>query len=237
MDEERTDASNVVAFPVGRSGTRARRRPGTPASEPVQAPLGPERRVSVVEVEIRGAERLGSRVPPERARRAVETAVDRAAAALLARGAEDLRVEGTSTAPVLLATFAQTDHARRAVATAVEIRDLVRASDPADAPVQAGHGHGREREGLDAATGVHTGSVVDLAVGGVSPVPFRAVGILHALSSRLAADAGPGQILLSADALGHVTQDASVHAEGTIELNIHGERRETFCLLGFAASE
>jgi hypothetical protein len=225
----------VVPFPIGRNGTRARRRPGTPASEPVQAPLGPERRASVVEVEIRGADRLSERIDRTRVRTAVETAVDRAAAAVVSRGAEDVGLEGTSSRPVLLATFTANDHARRAIEAAVEIRDLVRAADPSSSRVRAGHGHGPERDQLDAAAGIHTGSVVDLAVGGVTPVPFCAIGILHTLTDRLVESAGAGQIVLSADALGHVTGDASVHAEGSVELNAHGERRETFCLLGLAA--
>ncbi|MEX2275889.1 MAG: hypothetical protein WEA10_10060 [Actinomycetota bacterium] len=234
MDQEPGTNGVVVPFPVGRNGTRASRRIGMPASEPVQSTLGPERRMSVVEIEIRGARSVEQRLGHDEARAAVELAVDHIASHLLSHGADEVALEGSSSRPVLIASFGANDHALRAVAAAVDARDAARAACPAGSAAPSGHGHGRDHDGLDAAVGVHTGSVVDLAVGGITPMPFRAVGTLHTFAARLAADAGFGQILLSADTLGHVTGAASVHAEGSVVLNGHGERREAFCLLGLA---
>jgi len=192
--------------------------------------------MSVVEIEVRGVHAVERRLGHDETRAAVEVAVDHVASHLLSHGADEVALEGSSSRPVLIASFSDNDHALRAVTAAVDARDAVRDAAPATTPATIGHGHGRDHDGLDAAVGVHTGSIVDLAVGGITPMPFRAVGTLNALAARLASDADSGQILLSADTLGHVTGTASVHAEGSVVLNGHGERREAFCLLGLAAT-
>jgi class 3 adenylate cyclase len=83
--------------------------------------------------------------------------------------------------------------------------------------------------------GIHTASVLDLVVGGADPLPFQAVGTLYALAERLEQAAEPGQVLLSADTLGHVAELAIVAPRGAVDLNAHGEARDVYALLDVQA--
>lgn len=207
--------SNVLLFPVGRSGTRARRRPDSPATQPVRAGAGPELRITVVQAAFgRPGRDVGDR------RDSLERAVDAAVAGLVSTEPSDVALDGSTQRPVLTASFDGTEHAHRALAASLAIRDAVDEAARAD------------RTRITVSIGVHTGGVVDLAVGGTDTVPFRATGMLFSLTARLQDEADIGQILLSADTLGHVTSVASVHPEDDVEINRHGEQREVFCLLG-----
>jgi class 3 adenylate cyclase len=221
-DDERL--ARVLAFPIGRSGTRRRRRDDAPASQPVRTALGPERRLTIVRAAIGGWTLAEARAGIEDAREAIKSAAHDVLAALLLAGADDLSLEGSPSQPVVIAVFDGLDHARRALSAAESLNRTV-------------SGPSRPELRFDVRTGVHTASVMDLVVGGNDPMPFRAVGTLYALAERLQEAAEPGQVLLSADTLGHVTSLASVGPRSEIALNDHGELRDAYSLLSLNADD
>ena len=214
MDEEASAPSNVVAFPHGRSGTSARRRRDQPGSAEVRPGIGPERRLTVFRAAIHGS------ALSEAGREALEHAVDETVAAILVCKPADVALDGSSRLPVLTAEFEDNERTARAITAALRSREAV------EAIAEEHH------VGLEMRVGVHAGNVVDLAVGGDEPAPFHATGPLFTLAARLEAAAEPGQILLSAEALAHVSAFASVHQVDDVEVNQYGERREAYCLLG-----
>jgi class 3 adenylate cyclase len=237
LDSTDAELARVLAFPVGRSGTRSRRRGDAPASQPVRSNVGPERRLTIV----RAALVAPGEAAPTRAERAAEVDADPDAAeanvaaevryaahdvvaTLLLAGADDLALEGSAEQPVIVAAFDGVDHAHRALTAASSLTRRLREHSPANLR-------------FDVRTGVHTASVVDLIVGGSNPMPFRAVGTLYALAERLQRAASPGEILLSADTLGHVSSLAAVDPRGDVALNDHGELREAYSLLHLRADD
>jgi len=189
--------------------------------------MGAERRTTVLEASLVGWELVAERLGPEVAREAVERLSERAIDAVFEGDPDGVDLEGSPERPLLSATFEGSGHAHRALDGALRLREEVSRSQP----------DGVLGELFRVSIGVHTGSVVDLAVGGAQPLPFRAVGTLYGLATRLRDSAEPGQILLSADTLGHVTDVASVHAHDEVRLNRYDERREAFCLLGLRPLE
>jgi hypothetical protein len=227
--------ARVLAFPVGRSGTPRRRRRDAPASQPVRSNVGPERRLTIVRAAIVAPDPLvaspraradGPEAAAEEASRGREVrhAAHDVVATMLLAGADDLAIEGSPEQPVIVAAFDGADHAHRALSAAASLTNQLRERSRADLR-------------FDVRTGVHTASVVDLIVGGSNPMPFRAVGTLYALAERLQRAASPGEILLSADTLGHVTSLAAVDPRGDVALNDHGELREAYSLLHLRADD
>jgi class 3 adenylate cyclase len=214
MHEQPPASSNVVAFPLGRSGTPARRRRDQPGSAQVRPGIGPERRVTVLRVAIHGS------ALSDAGREALEHGVDAAVAATLACTPSDVALDGSARRPVLSAEFEDHERTARAITAALQSREAVE---------RIAEEH---NVGLEIRVGVHAGNVVDLAVGGDEPVPFQATGPLFTLVERLQAAADPGQILLSSEALAQVTAFASVHQVDDVTLNRHGEQRRAYCLLG-----
>lgn len=216
--------ARVLAFPVGRSGTRRRRRNDAPASQPVRSSPGPERRLTIVRVAIEAPASPdgppGGDAGPDSLRHAAHDVVT----TLLLAGADDIALEGAAPRPVVVASFDGADHAHRALSAAAS---TARKLD--------GRSLGRPR--FEARVGVHTASVMDLVVGGNDPMPFRAIGTLYALAERLQRAAEPGEILLSGDTLGHVTSLAAVDPRGRVPLNDHGEAREAYSLLALRADD
>lgn len=214
---EPDELGRILAFPVGRSGTSRRRRRDAPAAQPVRSTLGPERRLTILRASIDGWDAAARRGPDEDVRDAIVSATHDAITALLAGGADDLTLEGSSARPAVVAIFDGPRHAHRALSAATAVhRTLER----------------RGRPRFHARAGVHTASVLDLVVGGEDPMPFRAVGTLYALAERLAEAAAPGEVLLSADTLAHVGSRASARPAGQVSLNDHGEVRDAWSLLG-----
>jgi class 3 adenylate cyclase len=220
-DESRALA-RVLAFPVGRSGTRRRRRRDAPASQPVRSSLGPERRLTIVRVAIEAPASPEPLADDAELVDLLRRAAHDVVTILLLAGADDISLEGTSSRPVVVASFDGADHAHRALSAAAS---TARKLD--------GRSLGRPR--FEARTGVHTASVMDLVVGGNDPMPFRAVGTLYALAERLQRAAEPGEILLSGDTLSHVTSLAAVDPRGRVPLNDHGEARDAYSLLALQA--
>jgi class 3 adenylate cyclase len=219
--------AHVIPFPIGRSGTRSGRRPDAPGSATLHPSMGGERRTTVLEASLVGWELVAQHLGPDAARHAVERLVEQALDAVFQDDPDAVDLDGPPERPLLCTTYEGGGHAHRALDAALRLRDEVAGSQP----------EGVLGEVFRVSVGVHTGSVVDLAVGGTEPVPFRAVGTLYGLTARLRESADPGQILLSADTLGHVTDVASVHAHDDVQLNRYGESREAFCLLGLRPLE
>jgi class 3 adenylate cyclase len=221
-DEPNGPLARVLAFPVGRSGTQRRRRRDAPASQPVRTSLGPERRLTIVRAAVDGWARAAGRAGTDAAGEALKEAAHNVIAALVLAGADDLTLEGSASRPVVVAVFDGGDHAHRALSAAEGLRRTI-------------SGPTRPELRFDVRTGVHSASIMDLVVGGNDPMPFRAVGTLYALAERLQEAAEPGEVLLSAETLGHVMSLASVDLKGPVALNDHGEVREAYCLLGLRA--
>lgn len=226
---DRPDASEphgplarILAFPVGRSGTQRRRRHDAPASQPVRSSPGPERRLTIVRAAIDGWALAAERAGTDAAGEALKGAAHNVIAGLVLAGADDLTLEGSPSRPVVVAVFDGGGHAHRALSAAAELRRTV------SGPI-------RPELWFDVRTGVHSASIMDLVVGGNDPMPFRAVGTLYALAERLQEAAEPGEVLLSAETLGHVMSLASVDRKGPVALNDHGEVREAYCLLDLRA--
>jgi class 3 adenylate cyclase len=180
------------------------------------------RRLTIVRAAIEGWPDASGRAGTDAAAEALKGATHDVIAALVLAGADDLALEGSPSRPAVVAVFDGLDHAHRALSAAAGLRRAV--TGPVLPELR-----------FDLRTGVHSASIMDLVVGGNDPMPFRAVGTLYALAERLQEAAGPGEVLLSAETLGHVMSLASVDVKGPVALNDHGEVREAYCLLGLRA--
>jgi class 3 adenylate cyclase len=221
IDEGADDLARVLAFPMGRRGTRRRRRRDAPASQPVRSAFGAERRLTTVRGAICVAPCRAADAPRDDHARALLGAAHEVIATMLVAGAGEIALEGSAWRPVVVGTFEGAEHAAGALAAALDVAAKV--ARPSRAPR------------LEIRIGIHTASVMDLVVGGHDPLPFRAVGTLYALAERLEEAADAGQVLLSADTLGDVGEIATVAPRGALELNGHGEVRDVYALVELRA--
>jgi len=220
-DTNDPDTSRVIEFPVHRRGSLADTLSGFPERDDGPAWNGTrsEQTLTLLVAELRGrsaiAERLGTLAAEDRLGAAVRAAVE----ALRAQGGEQVAIGGRTEQPVAWAEFTGDDHASRAVAAAIALRDAVQLAG----------------EGIEACVGLNTGLVVDASVGGTTPVSYRAMGTLRMFAVRLQEFAGPGQIFAAASTVAALPPaTATFRSIGPVRTNAGGETSEAYSLLELA---
>jgi adenylate cyclase len=216
---EREDAAaDVITFPGHRLGTIGQTMAGFRGASAASHAHRRRDRVTVVEADLRGYDRVAAAVDRAGADHLVRAAGERAIEAVNAFAPQAVSLSGDHTTPIVSATFAGPAHCRRAVRAAIALRDAVEAAaNPA---------------GLRACVGVDSGEVVEASAAGLT---FSSVGTVRMFAGRLREFAGPGQVLLSAGVWAEVEGSFQVRSVGEVRTNAGGETREAFCIIGAPA--
>ncbi len=215
MDREGT-GGEVVQFPGHRLGTIAQTMAGFRGASAATEARRREDRVTVLEADVRGFDRVAGAAGQDEAERLLAAVADRAVRAVTGFGPETVSVSGDPTAPIVSAAFEGRDHCTRALDAATALRDAVDSMTPPGGP------------GFRACIGSDMADVVEASAAGLS---FRSVGTVRMFAGRLREFAGPGQVFLSADAWAELAGAVLVRSVGHVRTNGGGETREAFCLL------
>jgi class 3 adenylate cyclase len=209
--------TNVIRFPVHRRGTLTDTLNGfaSRAAAPSWNASRREQHVTLLVADIRGQDRLASRMGPPGAAAAVRHALSAAIGVLRSHGGQRISVGGGDSQPVLCAEFSHPGHALTALVAATDLRDTVSAV-------------GGE---LEACIGVNSGSVVEATISAGPPIVYRAMSTVRMFAVRLQEFAGPGQVFVSASTCGAIHPAlARFRSIGPVRTNAGGETADAFAL-------
>jgi adenylate cyclase len=173
---------------------------------------GERREVTVLFIDIRGFTQLSSSIGPERLVGFLNEAFERITNCLLDHGATVDKYLGDAILAYIGAPILSSDHAERAVASAIAIQRSVQERN------QAAEALGEPFEHLEVGIGIQTGPVLLGNIGSELKMDYTAIGDPVNVANRLQKLAGPGQILITEDVANHLGARLELKNLGTREL-------------------
>jgi len=173
---------------------------------------GERREVTVLFIDIRGFTQISSSIGPERLVGFLNEAFELITNRLLDHGATVDKYLGDAILAYMGAPISSSDHAERAVASAIAIQRSVAERN------QGAEALGEPFERLDLGIGIQTGPVVLGNIGSELKMDYTAIGDPVNVANRLQKLAGPGEILITEDVANHLGSRLELKSLGTREL-------------------
>jgi class 3 adenylate cyclase len=169
-------------------------------------PGGERRSVSVLFADLRGYTSLAEELPPHEAMVVLNTYLTQIIEAVYRYGGTVNQILGDGVMSLFGAPIGHPDHARHAVAAALEVQRLVGLVE-----LEA-HPSVRLQMGI----GINTGDAVVGHIGSEQRMDYTAVGDTVNLAARFEQNAGPGQVLVTQSTYELIVDHFDVHAIGTL---------------------
>jgi len=197
-------------------------------SNPESVRLGGVRQeVTSFYADIRGFTAFSEKTSPEFQIKVLNKHLTLAAAAILGQGGTMDRFVGDSAMAIFNAPVPQADHTLRAVRAALATQQAVREY----------HAQVDERERLHFGIGVTVGQAVVGNIGSAVVQSFTAIGDCANFSSRLSSLAGPGKILISAEAYERVKEHVEARFIGHVQVKGHSQPDPAYEVVGLKSED
>jgi len=193
-------------------------------SNPDSVRLGGIRQeITSLYADIRGFTAFSEKESPETQVEVLNRHLELATEAILAQEGTLDKFVGDAAMAFFNAPVEQEDHTLRAVLAAIAVQDAVR----------AGHAEMDERQRLHFGIGIAVGQAVVGNIGSAAHQQnFTAIGDCVNFSSRLSDIAGPGQVLMSAQAYANVKDRVEARLVGPVQVKGHSRPDEVYEAIG-----
>jgi PAS domain S-box-containing protein len=193
-------------------------------SNPESVRLGGARQeITSFYADIRGFTAFGEKSTPESMIEVLNRHLTLATGAILAQEGTLDKFVGDSAVAIFNAPVPQEDHTLRAVRAALAMQQAMREH----------HAQVDERERLHFGIGITVGEAVVGNIGSVVVQNFTAIGDCVNFSCRLSDIAGPGQILISAEAYERVKDHIAANSIGHVQVKGHSQPDPVYEVVGF----